>query len=277
MDIQAMKAKLAQLNKKRGNSTIWKPAPGTTQIRALPLKGNSVTPFQELYFHYSLGGKTYLSPLSYGDPDPIAEFSDALIGEGGLSKEDYKKAKKFSPQVRTYLPIIVRGKEEEGVKFWGFGKSTYKELLSIIDNPDYGDITDPDTGRDLTITFTDKDKNNANSFPETKVVARVKETPLHPDKDVRNKLLTEQPVLLDEFTKHTYAELEEVLAKYIDPSASPAAPTPKSAPSVPAAAPAASEDGWATGDTPAKPEPEAPKAVGTGNTDDDFTKLFNEG
>ena len=35
--------------------------------------------------------------------------------------------------------MVVRGEEKQGVKFWGFGKTVYQELLSIMD-PDYGDI-----------------------------------------------------------------------------------------------------------------------------------------
>lgn len=30
--------------------------------------------------------------------------------------------------------ILVRGKEDEGSKFWGFGKTTYEELLKLISN-----------------------------------------------------------------------------------------------------------------------------------------------
>ena len=55
--------------------------------------------------------------------------------------------------MRTFKPVIVRGEESEGVKFWGFGKTAYQELLSIIIDPDYGDITDPKNGRDITLEF----------------------------------------------------------------------------------------------------------------------------
>ena len=48
--------------------------------------------------------------------------------------------------------MIVRGEENEGVKYWGFGKTVYQELLSIID-PDYGDISDPVSGRDVVVEF----------------------------------------------------------------------------------------------------------------------------
>ncbi|MAP03164.1 MAG: hypothetical protein CMF85_05080 [Candidatus Marinimicrobia bacterium] len=48
------------------------------------------------------------------------------------------------PKMRTFVPVIVRGEEAEGVKFWGFGKEVYQELLGVIADPDYGDITDPE-------------------------------------------------------------------------------------------------------------------------------------
>ena len=40
----------------------------------------------------------------------------------------------MEPKMRTYVPVLVRGKESEGVKFWGFGKLVYQELLG----DDYG-------------------------------------------------------------------------------------------------------------------------------------------
>ena len=37
--------------------------------------------------------------------------------------------------MRTFAPVIVRGEESEGVKWWGFGKTVYQELLAIIADP----------------------------------------------------------------------------------------------------------------------------------------------
>ena len=58
----------------------------------------------------------------------------------------------MEPKLRTFVPVVVRGEEGEGVRFWGFGKTVYQEILGYID-PDYGDITDPTSGRDLTIEY----------------------------------------------------------------------------------------------------------------------------
>ena len=39
--------------------------------------------------------------------------------------------------------MVVRGREDEGVKIYGYGKRAYENLLGYILDPDYGDITDP--------------------------------------------------------------------------------------------------------------------------------------
>lgn len=268
MDIKAMREKLAQLNKKGGSGSehLLKLEEGTTTLRIVPLKGAD-HPFQEMKFHYGLGGKTYLSPLSYGERDPIAEFSDALIAEGGLSKEEYKQAKKFSPQTRTYVPVIVRGKEAEGVKFWAFGATIYKKILGIIADEDYGDISDVVTGRDLKVKFTPQEKSSTD-FAETDIQVRPTSTPLTEDEPLKKKLLNDQPVLVEQFTKHSYTDLELVLEKVVNPKA---ADGPKSG------GPKASDDDW--GDAPAAKAPakaSKPKAAVDPATEKEFDDLFED-
>ena len=55
-------------------SNLWKPSLSNQIVRIKPYKFNKDNPFIELYFHYDLGGKNYLSPISFGRPDPIEEF-----------------------------------------------------------------------------------------------------------------------------------------------------------------------------------------------------------
>ena len=38
----------------------------------------------------------------------------------------------MEPKLRTFVPIIVRGQEGDGVRFWGFGKTVYQEILGYI-------------------------------------------------------------------------------------------------------------------------------------------------
>jgi len=131
LDLDALRAKLQELQStstgKKNSDVFWKPPVGKSQIRIVPYAYDKSNPFQELYFHYEIGKKTMLSPLSFGKPDPIVEFSDRLKKSG--DKEDWKLGRKIEPKFRCYVPVIVRGQESEGVKFYAFGKKIYTELF----------------------------------------------------------------------------------------------------------------------------------------------------
>jgi hypothetical protein len=115
LNIAALKAKLNQFNRQGERSdALWKPTEGKTVVRIVPWKENKENPFIELYFHY-LGNKTYLSPTSYGNRDPIMEFADEVASGG--TKDDYAQARPFRAKLRTFVPVIVRGEEEKGVRF----------------------------------------------------------------------------------------------------------------------------------------------------------------
>ena len=152
LDISKLRNRLNSLsNNKSKSMIIWKPNPGKQVVRIVPYKFEPENPFIELKFHYGLNGKTFLSPDTFGRPDPIVEFASNLKSTG--DKEDWKFGRNLEPKMRTFVPVIVRGEEQEGVRFWGFGKQVYQELLSIIADPDYGDITDIKGGRDILVEF----------------------------------------------------------------------------------------------------------------------------
>ena len=100
MDINVIKSRLSQLQQSNNRtSALWKPSPGKTQARIVPYKFNKDNPFIELYFHYDMGEKNYLSPISFGRPDPIEEFATKLKTCG--NKEEYKLGKKIVAKMRT--------------------------------------------------------------------------------------------------------------------------------------------------------------------------------
>ena len=171
--------------------------------------------FQELFFHYDLGGKTYLSPITFGRPDPIEEFAQKLRSSG--NKDDYQIAKKLMAKMRTFAPVIVRGEESEGVRFWGFGKMVYQELLSVIADPDYGDITDAMNGRDVTVEFISAEEAGKN-FPVTNIRVKPNQTPVTDDDKLLDKLLNEQPNIQEMYQERSYEELTEVLNNWLTPS-----------------------------------------------------------
>ena len=216
MDINAIRKRLEQLqtsNSKTNN--LWKPQPGKQVVRVVPYQHNKENPFQELFFHYDLGGKTYLSPITFGRPDPIEEFAQKLRSSG--NKDDYQIAKKLMAKMRTFAPVIVRGEETEGVRFWGFGKMVYQELLSVIADPDYGDITDAMNGRDITVEFTSAEDAGKN-FPVTTIRVKPNQNPITEDDKLLDKMLNEQPNIQEMYQEKSYDELTEILNTWLTPS-----------------------------------------------------------
>ena len=217
MDINAIKNRLNQLQTTTSTKkSFWKPEPGKTQVRIVPYKFNKDNPFQELFFHYQFENKTFISPVSYGRPDPINEFSTKLKSTG--VKDDWIQGKRLEPKMRTYAPVVVRGQENEGVKFWGFGKTVYQELLSIIADPDYGDITDPINGRDINVDkMTPAEAGN--QYGKTAIRVKPNQTPLTEDKEQLKMMIDSQVDLNELYTEPSYDDLKEVLDKYMNPEA----------------------------------------------------------
>ena len=221
INLDAIKQKLQAMQQasnggggNKSNEFIWKPPVGKSQVRIVPYSHDKSNPFQELYFHYEVGKRTMISPTSFGRPDPIVDFAEKLKKSG--DKDDWKLGKKIEPKFRVYTPVIVRGLEHEGVKFWSFGKQIYTELLSVIADPDYGDITDLMNGRDLTLEHIAAEKEGA--FPSFTVRVKPNTTPATTDKEIAEMIVHKQKDLKELFTELSFEEMTEILQKWLDPS-----------------------------------------------------------
>ena len=279
LDISKLKSRLNSLsNTNQKSNLIWKPKPGKQVVRIVPYKYEPDNPFIELKFHYNINNKTYLSPDSFGRPDPIVEFSNRLKKTG--SKEDWQMGRKMEPKMRTFAPVIVRGEEGEGVKFWGFGKQVYQELLSIISDPDFGDITDLTGGRDIVVEF--KTAEGGASFPETSI--RVKpnvSVAIDPKNAQLLDALKSQVNILDLFPEYSYEELKEVMDKWLNPdteSADSVVPTtsatlPTDEDDVPFTAP--TTPSVVTTSVKVVQSPSTVKAKGKDSVEQAFDDLFN--
>ena len=216
MDINAIKKRLSQLkDTNTRTSNLWKPEPGTQQVRIVPYKFNKDNPFIELYFHYDIAKRSYLSPISFGRPDPIEEFATKLKQTG--NKDDWRLGRKLDAKMRTFLPVVVRGKEGEGVKFWGFGKTVYQELLSIIADPDYGDITDAVSGRDVAVEFKTAEETGKN-FPSTSIRVKPNQTPITEDASTMETIKDTQKNITEIYQEQSYDELTSALNEYLNGS-----------------------------------------------------------
>ena len=246
MDLDAIKSRLNQLQNTQTNA-FWKPQPGKSQIRIVPYKYDKNNPFSELFFHYSLvPNKTVLSPLSYGRPDPVQQFADKLKSTG--NKDEWIQGKRIEPKMRTFVPVVVRGEESEGVKFWGFGKTVYQELLGIIADPDYGDISDATTGRDIVVE-RQTPAEAGNQYGKTTIRVKPNVTALSDDSNLLQRLLDEQPDIKELYQEPTFDELKSHLSNFLNPSDSTEETTEK--------------------------EPEMVATEASSNVEDDFDKLFN--
>jgi len=246
MDLDAIKSRLNQLQNTQTNA-FWKPQPGKSQIRIVPYLHDKNNPFSELFFHYSLvPNKTVLSPLSYGRPDPVQQFADKLKSTG--NKDEWIQGKRIEPKMRTFVPVVVRGEENEGVKFWGFGKTVYQELLGIIADPDYGDISDSTTGRDIVVE-RQTPAEAGNQYGKTTIRVKPNVTALSDDSNLLQRLLDEQPDIKELYQEPTFDELKSHLSNFLNPSDSTEETTEK--------------------------EPEMVTTEASSNVEDDFDKLFN--
>ena len=213
LNTELLKERLKSLKttNKKSNLT-WKPSEKEVTVRIVPYKFNPENPFIELYFHYDLNNKTYLSPASFGERDPIMEIAQKLKTAG--DKESWKLGRSLEPKLRTFAPVIVRGKEDEGVKFWGFGKTVYEDLLSNIADPECGDITDPVNGRDIVVWTV---KEEGKQFFTPKIRIKMNPSPVTTDTDVLTKITEEQPDIKELYDLKTYEELNEALQKHLNP------------------------------------------------------------
>ena len=277
MDISLALKRFSSLqNNTKKSDSIFKPANGKSQVRIVPYKFNKDIPFIELYFHYNINNKTYLSPMSFGRPDPIVEFAEKLKRTGDT--DDWKAGKKMEPKLRTFVPVIVRGKESEGVKFWGFGKTVYQDILGYIADPDYGDITDPNTGRDIVLEVMSAEESNA-SYPTTTIRVKPAVSKLADSPETIQQLLDGQKEITELYQELSYAELKSVLENWLNPSAAVndeiveelEAPKPKVQPAVQQKSVSVDLGGTSdiSGDLPWEKE-EAPKAK------DDVASAFDD-
>ena len=118
--------------------------------------------------------------------------------EKRYTKENYVLAKKLDAKNRIFVPVLVRGEEDKGVRLWQFGKQVYEELLSLAVDDEIGDYTDIVNGRDLTIE-TVGPESTGTPYNKSSVRVRLKTTPLSEDAKQVETWTNEQPDPNSEF------------------------------------------------------------------------------
>lgn len=156
LNMDEMKSRLdAESQQNYSNTDYDKLQQGKNVRRVLWPKGDKDSFYSEGYLHFGLGadGKSVATcPKTWGSKEkcPICEYVDQL--QASKNKDDQKLAKDIKAKRRIYINVINRDDEEETPKVLPIGVTILKGLLETICDADYGDITDPEDGRDITIT-----------------------------------------------------------------------------------------------------------------------------
>ena len=222
MDLNEIKNRLDRLNNKGGvgssdfKNNFWKPPVGEkSQVRIVPYTHNKDFPFTELYFYFGIGKPRMIALSNFSESDPILEFATTLKKSG--DKENAELAKKLWPKLRIFAPVVVRGEEDKGVRFYEFGKMVYQELLGVMADEDYGDITDIQKGRDVTIEVIPA-AETGKMFNTTTVRVKPNQTPLVKDAAQAESLLENQKDVISLFKKYTFDEMKDELQGWLKPA-----------------------------------------------------------
>ena len=138
-----------------GGTNFWKPPEGKSIIRILPPVGDMEYPWQ-LVGRHNLGDddKSLLCPSFTTDeqlPCPICELANEAY-----RANDKKMLGKLKVRRTFQMNVIIRSikdnEEDSGPYVWTPGVSIFEALTEVINDPEYGDVSDPLEGFDMKIS-----------------------------------------------------------------------------------------------------------------------------
>ena len=217
MDLDLIKQRRRELlDKINRNVNIWKPMKGANKIRVLPYKKDKDNPFIELYWHWNLGRTSVLClEKNFGEKCPVCQLATKLWNSD--VKEDKDSAKKIFARLRFYVPMVQRGQEEDGPKYWAFGQNVYDDLTGATEDPDCGDFTDIEIGRDVIVTYRTPEETGT-TFGKISAKVAMSQSVLTQDKEILKKLINDQVEIEEIYPRKTKDEIVEILEEWLNPS-----------------------------------------------------------
>lgn len=228
LDLNKLKNKVARLKGEKTSSRqsiFWTPRlpKGDTsaeyQVFLVPWPDLEDYPFKERWFYYSLGnmkdadgrslkdenGRYIKAPLTlkqFGEDDPVENLIRQLWNTEGKEEEEAKQdredAKNLFAAQTAYIPVIVKGEEELGVRIWKFSsKTVYERLIELFMKPKVGVLNDPENDIWLSINVVEEPKKK---FPMNKKIGSIDlelldRAPLSDDPEKIEKWLNNVPDL----------------------------------------------------------------------------------
>ena len=139
-------------------------------------------------------------------------------GTSNNDEESKKLAKSLFVRARYYSPVLVRGREAEGIKVYGYGKRAYELLLGYILDPEYGDITDTLEGTDISLVYTKPTTPGA--YPQTSLKMRRNTSAVLEDTEAIPALLEGIPDIDSLFERLTPEQVDTILDEQLASGAS---------------------------------------------------------
>ena len=184
---------------------------GERRIRILPTT-DGTSPFKEVYFHEVQVDGNWLKlydPKQDGERSPLNEVYQALM-ETGL-ESDKTLARTYRARKFYIVKVIDRDNEQDGPKFWRV-KSNYKnegpidKIFPLFKLK--GDITDPQTGRDLIISLSLNKAPNGREYTTISSVMYDDATPLHDNPETLSQWVNHPDTWSDVYAKKPIEYLE---------------------------------------------------------------------
>lgn len=184
---------------------------GERRIRILPTSDGK-SPFVEVNFHEILVDGSYVKlydPKQEGKRSPLNEVQESLLMSG--LESDKELAKQYRSRKFFIVKLIDRDNEDHGVKFWRFkfnykNEGVFDKLIPLFKNK--GDITDPNTGRDLIISLGISKSGNGKEYTTITSIIPDDSSPLHTDTEISESWLNDELIWSDVYAKKSEEYLE---------------------------------------------------------------------
>lgn len=200
MDMEKLAKRLSRVENRNRKNVWFKPGQEKETVRILPNPHDpDGIPYMEVNFHYNIGGiVSVVCPReTFGDRCPICELAETFRAMG--TDQSFEIFRKIQAKLRTYSPVIVRGKEAEGVKLWGYGTTIYTELMKASLDPDWGDVSDIKEGFDLVVNqIPANGPGNPTLYPKPEMSIKRNSSPLMPTTKEIKALLKSIPNYMEE-------------------------------------------------------------------------------
>lgn len=129
-------------------TTFWVPEEGSNLIRFLP-PVDSDLPFEEVRIHFFKNRAPMRCLRDFGKQCPICDISRELSEKDDPNLQDLGNT--LSARRRFLFYIIDLNAPEEGPQIYPAGIRLLSQFIMYMSDPEWGDLTDPQSGFDCTL------------------------------------------------------------------------------------------------------------------------------